>query len=353
MITYKQLKSENARRTYEKYRNFYDNPVIQELSDIPRWTVSDEDKMPVSINSLLQHYQYSSTYGDGKGGKRNYYGASSRKPEDMVRLIRLLNIMPKAPNNAFYLDNDHTYVVLDIEPKASAEQKRQFMALPWKYAEVSMSGHGIHLIIDYPTRLFQAYPQANRPTLKSPDSTFELHVAHWITFTRNVIARDDTWGTQDPIKLLRPLFEAQSRTVSTSVLDTTLIENPDEEIPHFAEMMTDIKRIMATYTKTPTSFENDWSRYDFSVATKMVRGLAFISATEKRYLLPELTYEQIASTIYYGLDWYMTASGHDRKKHHELRNGNPFLYVRACSATDAWLEGTDIKLREESENTDG
>jgi hypothetical protein len=154
---------------------FRDNACIRELADSPRWSISDINKRPLSMLGLSH-------------GKT--YGASTAKPEDMWTLDQIAEHYPDTPNAAFWLKSkDCGYAMVDIEKTCPVETREILCyGLCWHYAETSLSGKGIHLIIDRPQELLDKYPDAAKAAIKAPDGTFEILLNHWCTFTMNPIA---------------------------------------------------------------------------------------------------------------------------------------------------------------------
>ena len=111
-----------------------ETPALEKLAANPRWAVSTPNKMLLAVRDYCE-----------TGAVR---GASCHIEEDMCTLWEIAEMLPSAPNAAYYLNQAlDDYAVFDVESKASAELKRSILRLRWSYAEMSMSGQGLHLLI--------------------------------------------------------------------------------------------------------------------------------------------------------------------------------------------------------------
>ena len=192
---------ESADDTRALFPGFYENKAVKQLSRDPLWSVSDPiDKKPLHITALLE-------------GRRNrdgsLTGAIKGDPSAMTDLDTIIERMPAIANHAYRLyAADCGYMVIDIEKTATDETRSRLMTLPWVYAERSLSGTGVHLIVPYPADLFAKYPHAaTRPALKARDNTWEVLLDHWVTFTRDVIY-DAQPGDLDIYEVLEPMASA-------------------------------------------------------------------------------------------------------------------------------------------------
>ena len=236
---------EEARQTWS---DFYENPVIQRLADVPLWSISDKDKMPVSMAGLASN---------------RFFGARNDHPEDKVTLDELTERYPDATNCAFrFFAHDTGYVVIDIEPTATDETKAALLELPWEYAETSMSGCGLHLLVPLPRDLAAEFPNAFlKPAMKAEDGTWEVLTRHWVTFTRNALTGVKP-GTRDVAETLRPL--AKRADIVVRAID--LGELPKfTDIP-FADYFRD-QMTQQTFNKSLEDYAGDRSRYDSAMAT--------------------------------------------------------------------------------------
>lgn len=333
-------------QTQLRYDSLMQNEHLRLLADQPYWTISDANKMPVSIASLRAHYgPRQLMFKDKDGNERAYYGASFKKPEDMETLHGLMKFFPSAPNFAFYLHDDGEYAVLDIEPSATDDIKKMMLATPWLYAEKSMSGKGYHILIKYPTDMLRIFPDAHKPTLKSDDSTYELHLAHWLTFTGDVVEKDDTWGTVSMTSALTDLFRAQKVSAKVTIQGMEPIEDPEDSIPKYAAICHALCSQMRYYGKRLADFSYDQSRYDMSLLYYMTRQFIFLSNNpDAPFDIRDYTISEIATIIGMSVHHYQAEAGLDRKKYYETRDGLPFLIWRAYTAATNCLTEDGIEV---------
>lgn len=325
------------------------NPHIRILAEQPYWTVSDANKMPVSIASLQAHYgPEHKTFTDKDGNQRSYYGASFKKPQDMTTLTDLVTWFPSAPNFAFYLHDDQEFAVVDVEPKATLETKQKLLKLPWLYAETSMSGNGYHLLIPYPTTLLDIFPDAYKPSIKADDNTYEVHLAHWLTFTGNVVEKDDDWGTVSVTIGLSELFQQQKPLSSISIGNAKAIEDPENNIKDFSKLVHSLCASMRTYNKTPAHFNYDMSRFDMSMLSFMTGKFIQLAGTTDKFNVSDYTVSEIATIVGTAVHKYQQSAGLDRNKYYERRDGMPFLVWRAHVAVTTRLQEMKISPKPDS-----
>jgi len=324
------------------YAPFYQNPVIQRLSANPRWTISGrlpttpaerEAKAPINIRELsLSGMLY---------GARPPYDESC-----LMTLDELTNFLPTASNCAYFLDTIRDGVIaLDIEKTCPPHIRDHLLTLPTWYTEVSLSGLGYHLLAPLPAN-FQDFPDVlNAKNLQSADRTWEIHLCHWLTFTRNAV--DPTWlnhhlaNTYYPDRAGNLVSPLQTPTtwedvfgylasnyvppVSAGDIDFADLEN---SIPNH-EMLLNLLCSTARYNRTLADFNYDHSRYEFGYLSHLHKTL--------------LQHAENNTTVMASLTNYGTSDGIDpsivayiiyealtmlipfRVKHSETRNGVPLL----------------------------
>lgn len=309
------------------FPQFYEHPIIDELGRVPKWTFSDPDtKMPISVDGLL-HYE-----------KR---GASCYKDEDTTTLKNLTDLAPNLPNHALYLENKTCDVaILDVEKTATAETRQMLMALPWQYAETSMSGQGLHIVIPYPQDLLERYPNAQRRTLKSSDKTWELHFEHWVTFTRNMISPDASWGTVTFDQALETLFAEQSPLVHY-IANAAVFDDPENQIRGYANLLRIAKDACNTYAKRPHDFADDMSSYDFGLASHTSYVL-MKQLMDQGETVAELADgdrpEQLTFVVEQAMREKLKKDGFDREKHDSPRGEMTWLQSSISKALNTHLE---------------
>ena len=299
------------------YPDFYNNPCIQELSRKCKWTVSDNTKRPINIQAIAFDDRI-------VGADCNRLSECCMDLDMMLQFATPHNLEfgNKDPiyfaNYAFYLDalSDH-YVVLDIEPNCPAEIKEQLLNTDYVYGEISLSGKGYHLIYPLPDCINE-YPDAiNKKSFKEK-KWYEIHLEHWITFTRNTIPAS-TGAESSFIPIFRELASKQKKTVESNIDITALTDN----IPNKDPILT-IASSGQKFSKTVSDYDNDWSKYEFAYMGYLYRKLRNISKTaigKGHHYTPEelayLTYLMAKSVMQH------------RDKHEEKRENLPWLLYLA------------------------
>lgn len=297
-------KHEEVINPYEKFKEFYSNPLIQSISDKARWTVSDQNKMPIDMYGLITEHRI--------------MGAQFTDAYSLFTLPRLCEEMPDAMNNTFYLDSlIDGFVVLDIEPKCPQNIKDELLKLPYLYGEVSMSGNGYHLLFKLPDCISE-YPAAQKKiAMKEEHGYFEILLNHYITFTRNVIPLNDNHNEKDFEKIFRELASKQKEVTKNGTFDMT--EDAPTDIPFEDYIVSTL--INQKYMKTLEDFGGDKSRYEYAYVgwlhykLKMILNVSKIKAAhtytdnEKAWLI----YKCAKEVIPY------------RDKHDEMRCQLPWL----------------------------
>ena len=295
-------------KTYHDFPDFYNNAFVQSIKDKPKWTVSDNEKMPIDIYALVH--------------KNCIYGASmDRGYNPLVTLDELCDILPNATNNAFSLDAiTDKFVVLDIEPDCPEKIKKSLLQMPYLYGEVSMSGKGYHLVFPLPDCI-KDYPIAQtKIVMKEEHGYYEILMSHYVTFTRNVIP--PTTGTKSFEELFQKMAAAQKETKRLDIDVSNELSLDD--IPY----IDDILRLLYKqhYTKTINDFYGDNSKYEYGYMGFLHYKLCTIlkvsciqenghdyTDDEKTWILYTVAKEQFEY----------------RAKHDETRDGLPWLLYLA------------------------
>lgn len=310
---------------FEAFPNFYQNTTIQQLAHRQRWTVSTQNeaeinqrtvrkKMPIDFRALM-------TSGTIKGAK-------DTTEEYLVPLSTITSVLPTASNHAYYLDALRDQVmVLDIEKTCPSIITESMLAMPGiLYAEESMSGQGIHLMMPMPTNFSQFPLAAKKRVLRHPYGYYEILMEHWITFTRRPV---------DPIKF--PASTTSTRTweltweeLATEVKETHASETFDPstekpEIPHEADIIALMLR--SPYPKDLADFDQDHSRYEFGLLGYLEHRLSMILKTSMIKGLKDWTDDDRVWLIYLAATEVLD----HRDKHDEQRNGMPLLMNSALN----------------------
>lgn len=265
---------------FSNFPEFYAHPLIQRLSVNERWSVSgvtDKQqesgqpggKAPLCLLLLEQ----------GKHvGAKNW--SSWRNPPDEAELGAagslqdVCEIAPYWPNVAYHIDAwiDGVFAV-DIEPDCPDDIKQQFLRTNYIYGEVSMSGKGYHLFYSVNWERFaEAYPiAAKKDHIQSADKSFEVHLSHWITFTRRMIPPCQAPERKTLTDLLIPVF----LSAKPSNTGDAPIWNEDlqiDDIPGADLIQRTLTRYLTPYPKTPESVK-DMSKYEFGHVGYLYRQL--------------------------------------------------------------------------------
>lgn len=321
---------------YTDFMDFYNNPVIQRIANNKRWTVSTtkdvvdkngkkRNKMPIDMYELIHN-------------NRIWGCAWDRGHHPLVDLATVCDTLPTAKTNTYMLDStDDGVVVLDVEGRCPEHLKKEFLKLPYLYGEISMSGHGLHLIFELPKQILAKYPNAmTKASLQSENKDYEVLMAdHFVTFTRNTLPpADGTDSIEDFERIFEALCSIQRPTVQ---FDAVNIKDVDTDtIPDFEKIMTYLRQF--TYNKTLTDFEypnktgydnsayeHYASRYYYTQLKKCINSPAYTGAeysdADKAVIIYSIAKEKIPY----------------REKHDEVRAGMPwmlFLVTRMIGRTD-------------------
>lgn len=306
-------------------------PAIAPLAGIPRWTFSaivddrkrpgKKKKIPVDLPHLLSKDPYENWRG-ARAENRPYIPLTEIAAEP--DLNRLLN------NTCFRLSQTQGdgFVVLDVEPDCPDEDKKAFFALPWFYAEVSMSGRGIHLLLPAPA----SFPEIRlgKPSLKPKDrNDYEILLNQHVTFSMRPLARDASAPVR-PMSDFEALWDKLAGAAKLRAMkEIDASELPDiEDIYDGSHMLAVLAD--ARWKKTPKDYGGDMSRYEYAsclyVYGRMKRILAEAPSAGHQYTDQEKL-AMLYAVMKDMLKW--------RPKHDETRNGLPFLLYQCKQAMGA------------------
>jgi hypothetical protein len=235
------------------YEEFYNNPVIQRLASERRWTISDNNKVPIDMTDLLA------------SNGQAIHGALTKKEghNPFVDLYTLMKNIPNAANNAYSLDaKTDGVMVLDIEPKCPKAITEKLLQLPAYYGEFSMSGKGFHLIFPVPKEYEDVYSCC--VAVKEEHGYYEFLCNHCVTFTRNIIPAGyvpniGQGSYNDFVKVWSDLASKVDLTTKDTVIDI-MSEEEDTEWTDYVQKI--LRSDAKAYKKTPEDFEDDMSRYE-------------------------------------------------------------------------------------------
>lgn len=144
------------------------------ITDIPHYIVSR--KTPLNATSAVN---------------LKWRGARSDDTDTTMSLTTLHTLLPAYHTWAFRLNAENFgFVIIDIEENATPEEINLWLSMPYLYAEHSMSGKGIHLVVD--AAILKDNPSwmdfMALPKIQSHDRHVEILMRnHWVTFTGNTL----------------------------------------------------------------------------------------------------------------------------------------------------------------------
>lgn len=295
----------------QDYDSFRNHPFICKIANNERWTVSTSDKVPLDMHMLTT--------------KGIIVGAKYKDDLSLVTLDKAHEIIPDAVNYAFYMDAlIDKIVVLDIEPKCPNKQRQELMSMPCLYAETSMSGKGIHMAFELPEDILNKYPIAKEKIVfKESHGYYEILLAHYITFTGNIITLSNTQPPEKFLNLFEDMAKEQKIVKKADVhIDTSITTLPTKH----AEMIVEYLK-KQSYDKTPEDFEGDVSKYEFGFMghyhfkLRVMLDYPFSFTPDRR----EYTDTEVACMLVKIAE----AQIPPRPKHNEIRNGLPWLWYIA------------------------
>lgn len=295
------------------FEAFYNNPVIQRLATEKRWTISDNNKVPIDMTDLLE------------SNGRSIHGALTKKENHnpFVDLHTLMKNIPNAANNAYSLDaKTDGVMILDIEPKCPKAMVERLLRLPALYGEFSMSGKGYHLIFPVPKEYEDIYSCC--VAVKEEHGYYEFLCNHCVTFTRNIIPAGHTPGIgtgtyQDFVDVWSELASKVDLTKKDITIDVMKDEEDTEWTDYIQNILTSDAK---AYKKEPSDFNDDMSRYEhgytghvYFVLLNILKQIKFF------YTKSEMIWEVFRATS--ELIPY-------RDKHDTIHDGMPWLLYQAA-----------------------
>lgn len=247
-------------QSYKAWPNFYDHPFIQSIADTEKWSITQpKNKMPVDMFDLAH-------------GKIT--GCAPDTPHSMTTLAETVRIIEstynKVPtNHAFNMNTDEdNFVLLDIEPSCPPHIMRKFLQLPYIYAEKSLSGKGIHMVMPIPAEYWQ-YPAVLRlQKMQEEHRYYEIMFDHWVTFTRDMIKpsnpnADDSFYHEIFKKLAEKQIEKTTEDLEFEMDDDHNVEVSD--IPGADEIIAYATNGANEYKRTLKDYNNDASAFVFGI----------------------------------------------------------------------------------------
>lgn len=301
--------------------DFLSNPVIRLLAQEPRWTYSNEKKVPINIRQRIDaNRQY---FAGNTQVPVPEYGARTQDRESLTTLFEINSSPFKDINNrAFYLRSETDGLVcLDIEKTCPPDLRDELLSLPHLYAETSLSGQGYHLLMRCPPSWDKFKNVHRHPKLQEKHGFYEFLHKHYMTFTGNQIHLTTTKTAQDYDALWVPLAEKVKVTAEQYekfVIDAN--RQPELDDAYLTELL------RVRYRKTPSDFDNDLSRWEYGYLSTIHQALQRLEFAYKNSR-PALSEEEKCWLVFKAGEQLIPA----RDKHLGFRSGMPYLLYQAST----------------------
>ncbi|WP_222064863.1 hypothetical protein [Brevibacterium casei] len=259
-------------------------------------------------------------------------GAWRIGPECLVTLDELTDRLPEAANLAYYLQaQTDGRVVVDSELGCPEE----VLTLPGvQYSETSMSGRGYHLVTALPDNFYEFTAASGKRVLRESHGSYELLLDHWVTFTRRPIAADVMEAAQHEsspreFASVGDLYASLARSAKAKCPVSTGVRATGEAPPiKGGELI--VERTLEgarPWLRTLYQFDGDCSRWEFSILGTLFREMRDHLVRVGFVRRTEYTSGDQAWLLYRAA----LETSPERPKHHERRNGRPFLLDRAAA----------------------
>lgn len=327
------MTSERIQNPY--YPSFRKHWFIEQIAKNKRWTISNQHKMPLDMNKARTRFTIE--------------GAPAPEPPYLESLDDVNDFIPNTKTYTYYLDGLlDGFVILDVEPDCPQEIKDKLLSCAALYREVSMSGHGIHLVFPYP-KILSNYPDAaEKIVLKHKQKWYEILVQHYVTFTGHLLPEPDT---TDPT-LFETIVEELAKEQAPSVKLSTSIETIEdmekiEKLPCYYYISDLVKSTIHLWLRKNTvkDYGNDFSRFEYAtlrIIYQEAKNVAHTSFVLKQH---DYTVEELTVIAYQ----IATAVLDAREKHKQFRRGLPWLYYtaqNAASSIEAWSKQKQEKEKQ-------
>lgn len=323
---------------------FTKNKVISKIAKEERWTVSTKDKMPIDAKHLLE--------------KKRIRPASFEEGNPLVTLHEL-NEDPNLnwTNRAYRLNAaNNNVIMIDVEPIASESAKQFFRSFPCHYMEVSMSGKGLHLLIEVPKDLIDEeneYIFKRLVVLKKKEKDIEILLNnHYVTFTRNTIPHIKANFENNELhkKILKNFLDSlvaydlknKKEREKANKLQSKIITGDIADIALANAMIYSLAEV--PFEKTPEDYDNDLSRYDIATAS-FYSGRIF-------EVLKRLNKKMTISDIIYMVYKLTKKFLPHRDKYNTKRKNMPYLYYITKEAVSYIIDEEKEKYIEEPKDED-
>lgn len=265
---------------HKRFTSLVSNPTMNELALEPVWTISAPQDIEVMWSDDTTHTVNRKTPLNISAALNNrIYGARPNDPDATTDLPALHSLIPHIDTWAFKLDvSKYHFVLIDIEPSASKELVDQLLTLPYLYGERSMSGKGIHLLVDSKELETTAswLDFETLPKIQRSDKQVEILMReHWVTFTGNTLDKPcNPHGTGSVRDFFNAMVDDHGKVRTLRVLSDELAAmeyrsfTHHDDIPYEDDIITLTWQLMCqnydSHNKLE-SFNHDMSRYELSV----------------------------------------------------------------------------------------
>lgn len=272
---------------------FANNRLIDKLKNEPYWTVSDEKKRPLDATKLILHPPQFAL-ASFKNGNWPMVPLTELDKDERLRYT----------NRAYRLHaEDNRVICIDMEKTASPELRESLKKFPVDYAEISLSGNGIHYLIEIPEDLIPDETKFlfdDQVVVKSDDGSFEVFFNdHYVTLTKNILppseytlkrVEEEPEHRRKITRMLLTLADIQKARKSASEISEEFTPETiaNDLTPYEQELETKLKQKLPPYGpfvfKTLSDYQMDHSRYELYLATSLASRLLNIHEDTQKLL---------------------------------------------------------------------
>lgn len=293
---------------------FLNHPFIKTIKNDKKWSVSDKNKRPISVESM-------------KTGR--VYGAKFTNPKDMAAIDTILDILEgHSPSNlAYYLNSTlDGFLIIDIEKICPEDVKKELLKIPYIYGEYSRSGTGIHLVCEIPDE-FLYDPTFAKTNVIKVKKDYEIMMGHWVTFTGNQLdfEQKETDSSILPKLIKEHMSEIKERRIingNLNIFNKIKDDLWDDEVDKFYHVphRVEIERRLArhTFMKNLKYYNYDNSKYEYGMCGFYYNKLKYILNSYRDHNYTDI------EKIYFLYNVLKQKLEH-RPKHDEYRQGIPIL----------------------------
>lgn len=319
----------NVMQSKQRYLNLVTNQFMHRLALTNNWSITapiDLDQGPIhNINTHDATSTDNTDNTDGTDGtdiphyivsrktplnatnavNLKWRGARSDDTDATMPLTTLHTLLPAYHTWAFRLNAENFgFVIIDIEENATPEEIDLWLSMPYLYAEHSMSGKGIHLVVD--TAILETSPSwmdfMALPKIQSHNRHVEILMRnHWVTFTGNTLPTPA--NPNGNVSVLTTLFnrlvdehgkQISARnseldnvdigTIAYNTVSSTQIPYEDIIVP---QTIVSLQNTVDMQTRL-NAVSHDMSRYEYGILCTIKRELIRVlhssnAATKARY----------------------------------------------------------------------